>query len=48
MHQPSWQNDGQVQTTALYQPFRQPIFVNNKIPDLGLMKHPELPDLKFP
>jgi hypothetical protein len=48
LHRPSWNEEGKMQTTALYQPFRQPIFVNQKIPDLSKMKHPEFPDLKFP
>jgi len=35
-------------TTAMYQPFRQPIFVNTKLPDLSKMTHPNYSNLSFP
>ena len=37
-----------LQTTSMYQPFRQPIFVNKRIPDLTKLVHPANPDLTFP
>jgi len=36
------------QTTALYQPFRQPIFTNKLIPDPNSFEHPSMPGLKIP
>lgn len=39
-----------LQTTGLYQPFRQPSFVNKRIQTnvMQRLRHPSYPDLRFP
>ena len=32
----------------MYQPFRQPVFVNKKMPDVSTLKHPKSEKIKFP
>ena len=51
LHQPSWRAQGNStghQTTTLYQSFGDPIFINDNIPDLSTLKHPEFPELSYP
>lgn len=39
-------SQNKLQTTVLYQPFRSPVFVNQKLKKLGKLKHPVDPSLK--
>ena len=55
LHKPAWERsgtadwaDGSLQTTALYQPFRQPAFVNRRMPEMTGLQHPEQPDVTIP
>lgn len=55
LHKPEWDRtgtatwaDGSLQTTALYQPFRQPVFVNPMLPDMLGLIHPQGPNKTLP